>query len=86
MSGPAEYEIERVADILKVPREKWERVLADAIEWLEMQAAMKPLIDAGLVTVEPGMTWIDDDIVGLSRLELEVVAPPSTEGGEDGSR
>jgi len=83
VSAPAEYEIERVADILKVPREKWERVFADAIEWLEMQAAMKPLIDAGLVKIDPSMTWIDDEIVGLSRLELEVVeTPPSTEGGD----
>lgn len=79
MSEPKEYRIERVEDMLAVPPEKWPEMLADFQEWLEMRAELQPLVDQGLMEVEPFILWVDDGIRGLSELTLEVVA---TIGGE----
>lgn len=83
MSDPKEYRIERVEDMLAVPPEKWPEMLADFQEWLEMRAELQPLVDEGLMEVEPFILWVDDGIRGLSELTLEVVA---TIGGEAADR
>lgn len=68
-----EYRIERVADILAVPQEKWPALLSDLGEWLELRLAIKPLVDAGLMEADSNLVWCDDGISGVSKLEIEVV-------------
>lgn len=81
MAHPKEYKIERVTDMLAVPQEKWPAMLADLQGWLEMRAACQPLVDAGLMEVDPHILWVDDDIRGLSKLKIEVVESLTPTGG-----
>ena len=85
MSGPTEYKIETVMDMLAVPADKWPEMLADFQLWLELRAEMQALVDAGLMKCEPFILWTDDGIRGLAKLELEVVdsiAPGCGDAGE----
>lgn len=79
MSDVKEYRIEHVTDMLAVPSEKWPEMLADFQEWLELRAACQPLVEAGLMEVDPFILWMDDGVRGLSTLEIEVVDSLTTE-------
>ena len=68
-----EYRIERVADILQVPQDKWPALLSDILEWLELRLAIKPLVDAGLMEADSNLVWCDDGMAGVSKIEIEVV-------------
>ena len=88
MSDPKEYVIERIEDMLAVPQDKWPAMMEDVREWLEMRLHLQPLVELGLMQVEPHICWVDDDIRGLSSLTVEVVesfATPSP-GAAGGGR
>lgn len=72
MAKPNEYVIERVTDLLQVPSEKWDALLTDLRIWMELRLEMRPLIDAGLLEMEPHLHWVDDDIEGLTEVNLTI--------------
>ena len=82
MSEPMEYQIERVADILAVPQEKWPALLSDLRESLVLRLAIKPLVDAGLMEADSNLVWCDAGIAGVSKLEIEVVDSLNSTGGQ----
>lgn len=68
-----EYKLVTLNDLLSVPSEKWDALLADLRHWMELRREFAPLVDAGVVEMKEGMRWIDDGIEGLSELSVEIV-------------
>ena len=71
MSEPARYKIEKVEDLLAVPDDKLEACLIDLAIYVRLMKVSKPLIDSGLITVRPGLVWMDDG-EHTARINVEV--------------
>ena len=71
-----EYVIEKITDLLNVPADKWDGLLADVRSWMQLRFDMArdfgPLIEAGLLTLPERMTWIADGRVGLRSLNVTI--------------
>ena len=65
-----EYEITTLADLMKVPADKWDELLADLRIWMDLRASAAPLVEAGLLEIGETMTWVDDGKRGLNSLNL----------------
>lgn len=78
-----EYRIETLADILAVPADKHDALLAHLAAWIQYRAKMLEALGkfgvAELVQMPPVMTWVDDGVTGLSSLRVTITRG---EGGE----
>ena len=88
MSKPTEYRIDRVRDLLAVPRGKMDACLADMRLWVmqmrHLDSIMESLGDLYKIRIteiiKEGFIWVDDGQTGCSGLELTFV---DAETGEE---
>lgn len=65
-----EYIIKTPADLLLVPRDKWDALLADVRSWMEMREKAQPMVDAGILQLPNEIHWVDDGHEGLSSITI----------------
>jgi len=81
MTGPTEYRIEHVRDLLAIPRDKMDACLADLRLWVmqmrHLDAIMDSLGDLYKIKIteiiQRGLVWVDDGKTGCSRIDLTFV-------------
>ena len=76
MSDDKRYEIEKIADILDIPPEKFGWFLIDLKQWYIFSRQFKELVEVmpeGVKVDIPAMVWIDDGAHGISEVTINGV-------------
>lgn len=72
MNAPKEYRIRSIVDMLAVPADRRDALLADVGAWLALREDVQLKVPADRLSIEDMLVWSDDGTVGAT-LELDVV-------------
>lgn len=66
------YEIGKLTDFAKVPKDRRSEMLSEFEEWLDILDEIKPLMDAGLIFPQ-NFIWMDDGERGCKEIRLRPI-------------